>query len=85
MKTKTPRKLVFGIAALCIAVTVGLVVHIGVQAQDGSARYFEETGLNVSGPFLQFFDAHGGASLFGYPLTGPSGRCAVGARGAHST
>ncbi|MFL7807238.1 MAG: hypothetical protein ACK2VD_06970 [Anaerolineae bacterium] len=62
-------KLVYGIAALCLATTAALVVHIGVQAQDGSARYFEETGLNVSGPFLHFFDAYGGASLFGYPLT----------------
>jgi hypothetical protein len=62
-------KLVYGIAALCLATTAGLVAHIGVQAQDGSARYFEETGLNVSGPFFHFFDAYGGASLFGYPLT----------------
>jgi hypothetical protein len=68
-KSKTPRNLLFGIVALCVVTALGLVAHVCVEAQDGSARYFEETGLNVSGPFLQFFDAHGGAGLFGYPLT----------------
>lgn len=33
------------------------------------SRYFPETGHTVQGGFLQFFDAHGGVSIFGYPLT----------------
>jgi len=68
-KNKTPGKLLFGTAALCIVLTLGLVTRARVVAQDGPARYFEETHLNVSGPFLQFYDAHGGLALFGYPLT----------------
>ncbi|HEX2325896.1 MAG TPA: SpoIID/LytB domain-containing protein, partial [Chloroflexota bacterium] len=32
-------------------------------------RYFSETGHNVSGPFLRFFEARGGLDLFGYPRT----------------
>jgi hypothetical protein len=68
-KNKMACRLLFGIAALCIILTVGLLPRLCVVAQGGSTRYFEETGLNVSGPFLRFFDAHGGLALFGYPLT----------------
>src|SRR5699024_6069792 len=39
-----------------------------VAAQEG-ARYFPETGHNVSGPFLDYWNSHGGLALFGYPLT----------------
>ncbi|NJP08020.1 MAG: VanW family protein [Chloroflexaceae bacterium] len=33
------------------------------------SRYFEQTGHNVWGPFLAFYEAHGGLPLFGLPLT----------------
>ncbi len=71
VQIKTPGKLTFGIVALCIVLALGVVARVRVLAQGGPARYFEETGLNVSGPFLRFYDAHGGAALFGYPLTRP--------------
>lgn len=32
-------------------------------------RYFEETGFEVSGPFLTFFDTNGGLEIFGYPIS----------------
>ncbi len=32
-------------------------------------RYFTETGHNVGGEFLAYYDAHGGIARFGYPLT----------------
>jgi hypothetical protein len=32
-------------------------------------RYFPETGHNVGGPFLRFFEARGGLDLFGFPRT----------------
>jgi hypothetical protein len=35
----------------------------------GEGRYFAETGHNVKGPFLDFFDAEGGVDFFGYPRT----------------
>jgi hypothetical protein len=35
----------------------------------GEGRYFAETGHNVNGPFLDFFDATGGVDFFGYPRT----------------
>jgi hypothetical protein len=68
---KTPGKLAFVIVALCIVLALGVTARVRVLAQGGPAQYFEETGLNVSGAFLRFFDAHGGAALFGYPLTQP--------------
>lgn len=32
-------------------------------------RYFPETGHNLCGPFLQYWDRFGGLLMFGYPLT----------------
>jgi hypothetical protein len=32
-------------------------------------RYFPETGHNVCDQFLDFFEAHGGIEIFGYPIT----------------
>ncbi len=34
-------------------------------------RYFNETGHNVCGPFLEFYQRYDGLELFGYPLTEP--------------
>jgi len=41
----------------------------GASSGDPSLRYFPETGHTVSAPFLQYFDAHGGVRIFGYPIT----------------
>ncbi len=40
-----------------------------VQAQPTRVRYFAETGFNVSGEFLDFWEQRGGLAIFGYPLT----------------
>ena len=40
----------------------------GVSPQTG-ARYFELTGHNLSGGFLTYWDANGGVTQFGYPLS----------------
>ncbi|MEA3345243.1 MAG: hypothetical protein U9Q78_03215 [Chloroflexota bacterium] len=34
------------------------------------AIYFPQTGHTVQGPFLVYFQAHGGSESFGYPITG---------------
>jgi hypothetical protein len=36
---------------------------------DPSVRYFAETGHNVPGVFVRYWDANGGLRRFGYPLT----------------
>jgi hypothetical protein len=38
-------------------------------AQGASGRYFSETGHNVQGEFLAFFDRYGGEEIFGLPRT----------------
>lgn len=50
-------------------IALSLLSAIAACAPSQDVRYFEETGHNVSGAFLQFFDEHGGLSTFGYPLT----------------
>lgn len=35
------------------------------------ARYFVQTGHNLSGPFLRFYNTYGGLDAFGYPRTEP--------------
>ncbi len=32
-------------------------------------RYFAQTGHNVGGPFLDYYETHGGLAIFGLPLT----------------
>jgi hypothetical protein len=39
-----------------------------VAPQPG-ARYFKETGHNLSGSFLSYWQAHGGLMQFGYPIS----------------
>jgi hypothetical protein len=34
-----------------------------------TVRYYPQTGHSIKGPFLEFFDAHGGIGMLGYPLT----------------
>lgn len=46
--------------------------HIRADSNDRflvPSRYFEETGHNVGGPFLAFYETHGGERIFGLPLT----------------
>jgi len=51
-----------------IAIVLCVLLYTPAVAQQ-NVRYFEETGHNVSGEFLEFFDRHGGLAIFGYPLT----------------
>ncbi|HET9495458.1 MAG TPA: hypothetical protein VFR15_14600, partial [Chloroflexia bacterium] len=47
------------------------LVHAPEPAVDPieGARFFPETGHNVSGPFLSFWEGNGGLAVFGYPIT----------------
>jgi hypothetical protein len=47
-----------------------LPAWIPVQAQSGDSRYFSETGHNVSGEFLAFYQSNPNAEyIYGYPIT----------------
>ncbi|HUZ76108.1 MAG TPA: SpoIID/LytB domain-containing protein [Chloroflexota bacterium] len=37
----------------------------------GQGRFYPQTSHNLSGPFLTFFNAHGGLDIFGYPTSEP--------------
>lgn len=52
------------VAILLLGIAVG-----ATTAQSEGERYFDETGHTVRGPFLVFFDSHGGLDIFGYPIT----------------
>jgi len=54
---------------VCVLLALGLVPAWPVHAQEETIRYFEETGQVIRGPFLAFFEKHGGLTTFGYPLT----------------
>lgn len=41
-----------------------------MAGQDG-LRYFPETHHSVSGPFLSYWESHGGLAIFGYPTSEP--------------
>ncbi len=64
MRTKFLTKFWVGIAIILVALCV-----VSVGAQPPRTRYFPETGFNVAGEFLDFWDQRGGLAIFGYPLT----------------
>ncbi|MBI3241999.1 MAG: hypothetical protein HYZ49_06870 [Chloroflexi bacterium] len=58
------------VSAFVVAGLVLVLVSAAVLAQtEGGERYFDETGHAVRGPFLKFFDEHGGLEIFGFPIT----------------
>ena len=49
--------------------TAGQTFDKATDAPGG--RFYKETSHNLSGPFLKFFDTHGGLDIFGYPTSEP--------------
>ncbi|MFB0545596.1 MAG: hypothetical protein ACETWB_01680 [Anaerolineae bacterium] len=56
-------------AQVAIACLLAFLATYGGGAQTPEVRYFPQTGHNVRGEFLKFFETWGGVELFGYPLT----------------
>ncbi len=46
-----------------------LFISVVAYAQEPEKRFFPESGKTVAGPFLQFFDEHGGLDIFGPPIS----------------
>ncbi len=55
-------------ALVVVLILLALQTAPPLNAQSNS-RYFAQTGHNVQGAFLEYFDRHGGIDVFGYPLT----------------
>ena len=54
--------------------TIMVIVTLPVSAEDGLSlprEFFPEAGHWIIGEFLEYFKAHGGLAVFGYPMTEP--------------
>ena len=56
------------IVLACVVATICLVSGNSARAADDS-QYFPETGLTVSGKFLQYWRDNGGLPVYGFPIT----------------
>jgi hypothetical protein len=57
--------LIAGLIALALLISAPL----SLLAQSSGEQYFSETGHTVRGEFLDYFNAHGGLRVFGFPIT----------------
>ncbi len=79
MKSKNRLSGLGGILGVILSLVVlGLILPRPLLARysledtpEPERRFFEETGFWVSGDFLEYFDAHGGLEIFGYPISAP--------------
>jgi hypothetical protein len=55
--------------SLLVGVLLLAVAPLGLLAQSSSDQYFPDTGHTVRGEFLDYFNAHGGLRVFGFPIT----------------
>ncbi len=64
----TPNEVLMGL--LGVDVTKGRTFAPGAPFQSDKTRaYFNETHHSLTGPFLQYWQAHGGLAIFGYPIS----------------
>ncbi len=59
-----------GLSAALLLCAISPTYASGQNATLQSARFYPNTGFSVGSAFLEFFDAHGGVRMFGYPLSG---------------
>lgn len=54
---------------IVLAITLLVIAVSAVSAQGEGERYFDDTGHTVRGPFLVFWETHGGLETLGFPST----------------
>jgi len=65
-----PRKVELGLLGTQLGYAAPPIPDAQVPpANDPNRRHYPETGHTVVYAFLQYFDAHGGLAIFGYPIT----------------
>jgi hypothetical protein len=57
------------VVSLLVGAVLLAVAPFGLLAQSQSEQYFPDTGHTVRGEFLDYFNAHGGLRVFGFPIT----------------
>jgi hypothetical protein len=66
--TGTPNEVLMGL--LGIQITQGRTFLPGAPFQSTPTQaYFRETAHSLSGPFLKYWQSHGGLAIFGYPIS----------------
>ncbi len=68
LKSKAPLRINL-IVSLAAGIVLLALVPLRLHAQSPTEQYFPETGHTVRGEFLDFFNAHGGLRIFGFPIT----------------
>jgi hypothetical protein len=61
------QRIVLALLTVCLMM-VALPVYVPVQAAT-TQQFFPQTGYDVSGRFLQFWNTNGGLPVFGYPIS----------------
>jgi hypothetical protein len=69
MKVHKPSPRINLIVSLLVGVLLLAVAPVGLVAQSQSEQYFPDTGHTVRGEFIDYFNAHGGLRVFGFPIT----------------
>lgn len=54
---------------MAVLMALALFQGYGSPAKAENSRYFPETGHNVSGKFLDYWERNGGLPVYGYPIT----------------
>jgi|GEM_PF-264552 len=68
MKVHKPSHHINLIVGLLVGVALLAMAPLGLLAQS-QEQYFRDTGHTVRGEFLDYFNAHGGLRIFGFPIT----------------
>ena len=69
MKVYKPPLAINQIIALMAGIVLLAIAPLTPHAQAQTVQYFPETGHTVHDEFLDFFNAHGGLRVFGFPIT----------------
>jgi hypothetical protein len=68
------KRFLINVKVFLVILTILVMVTLPVSAEDGlnlPREFFPEAGHWIIGEFLEYFKAHGGLAIFGYPLTEP--------------
>jgi hypothetical protein len=69
MRVYKPSPRINLVVSLLVGVLLLAIAPLGLLAQSQSDQYFPDTGHTVRGEFLDYFNAHGGLRVFGFPIT----------------
>jgi hypothetical protein len=69
MQVHKPSSRINLIVSLLVGALLLAVAPLGLLAQSQAEQYFPDTGHTVRGEFFDYFNAHGGLRVFGFPIT----------------